>query len=72
MTRSTCRSPTAATVSGYQQDPRNAREALVEVDEDVDQGADIVMVKPAVAYLDVIADVRASRRRTGCRLPRQR
>ena len=44
---------------GYQQDPRNAREALVEVDEDVDQGADIVMVKPAVAYLDVIADVRA-------------
>ncbi|MDQ3177590.1 MAG: porphobilinogen synthase [Actinomycetota bacterium] len=45
---------------GYQQDPRNAREALVEVGEDVDQGADIVMVKPAVAYLDVIADVRAS------------
>ncbi|MEJ7561160.1 MAG: porphobilinogen synthase [Ilumatobacteraceae bacterium] len=44
---------------GYQQDPRNAREALVEVNEDVDQGADIVMVKPAVAYLDVIADVRA-------------
>ncbi|MDQ3312928.1 MAG: porphobilinogen synthase [Actinomycetota bacterium] len=45
---------------GYQQDPRNAREALVEVGEDIDQGADIVMVKPAVAYLDVIADVRAS------------
>jgi porphobilinogen synthase len=44
---------------GYQQDWRNAREALVEVQADLDQGADIVMVKPALAYLDIIAAVRA-------------
>ena len=44
---------------GYQQDWRNAREALVEVQADIDQGADMVMVKPALAYLDVIAAVRA-------------
>jgi porphobilinogen synthase len=43
---------------GYQQDPRNAREALREVQLDVAEGADIVMVKPAVTYLDVIAAVR--------------
>ena len=40
---------------GYQQDPANAREAMVEVLGDVEQGADMVMVKPALAYLDVIA-----------------
>jgi len=45
---------------GYQQDWRNAREALTEVAADIAQGADIVMVKPAVTYLDVIAAVRAS------------
>ena len=45
---------------GYQQDPRNRREALAEVLLDVAEGADIVMVKPAVAYLDVIAEVAAS------------
>ncbi len=44
---------------GYQQDWRNAREALAEVDADVAQGADMVMVKPALSYLDVIAAVRA-------------
>jgi porphobilinogen synthase len=43
---------------GYQQNPANAREAMAEVLADVDEGADIVMVKPALAYLDVIADVR--------------
>jgi porphobilinogen synthase len=43
---------------GYQQDWRNAREALVEVDADIAQGADMVMVKPAVTYLDVISAVR--------------
>lgn len=42
----------------YQQDHRNRRESLVEVAADVAQGADIVMVKPALAYLDVIAAVR--------------
>jgi len=45
---------------GYQQDPRNRREAQAEVRLDVDEGADVVMVKPALAYLDVIADVRAA------------
>ena len=44
---------------GYQQDWRNGREALVEVAADVAQGADIIMVKPAVTYLDVIAEVRS-------------
>ncbi len=42
----------------YQMDPRNVREALREVQLDVDEGADIVMVKPALAYLDVIRRVR--------------
>lgn len=45
---------------GYQQDWRNGREALVEVAADLAQGADIVMVKPAVTYLDVISAVRAA------------
>ncbi len=44
----------------YQQDPANAREAIREVLLDIDEGADIVMVKPALSYLDVIADVRAT------------
>jgi len=43
---------------GYQQDLRNGREARREIDLDVAEGADIVMVKPALAYLDVIADTR--------------
>ena len=38
----------------YQMDPANAREALKEVALDLEEGADIVMVKPALAYLDVI------------------
>jgi porphobilinogen synthase len=45
---------------GYQQDPRNRREALAEVAADVAEGADAVMVKPALAYLDVVAAVRAA------------
>jgi porphobilinogen synthase len=44
---------------GYQQDYRNRREALREVQLDIAEGADMVMVKPALAYLDVIASVRA-------------
>ena len=43
---------------GYQQDWRNAREALREIDADVAEGADMVMVKPALTYLDVIAAAR--------------
>ncbi len=42
----------------YQMDPANVREALKEVDLDVAEGADIVMVKPALSYLDVISKVR--------------
>ncbi|HEY5173251.1 MAG TPA: porphobilinogen synthase [Acidimicrobiia bacterium] len=45
---------------GYQMDPANAREALVEVALDVAEGADMVMIKPALAYLDVIAETRAA------------
>jgi len=42
----------------YQMDPANAREAIREVQLDIDEGADIVMVKPALAYLDVVRRVR--------------
>jgi len=41
---------------GYQQDYRNVREAQREIDLDIAEGADMIMVKPAMAYLDVIAD----------------
>lgn len=42
----------------YQMDPANRREALKEVSLDIEEGADIVMVKPAMTYLDIISDVR--------------
>jgi porphobilinogen synthase len=42
----------------YQMDPANAREALLEVELDIEEGADIVMVKPALPYLDVVRRVR--------------
>jgi len=45
---------------GYQMDPANAREAITENLLDIDEGADMVMVKPAVAHLDVIAGLRAA------------
>ena len=48
----------------YQMDPANVREALREIDLDIAEGADIVMVKPALAYLDVIRQVRDH-----CQLP---
>ncbi|PYQ28191.1 MAG: porphobilinogen synthase [Acidobacteria bacterium] len=44
----------------YQMDPANGREALHEIDIDVEEGADIVMVKPALAYLDIIRQARDS------------
>jgi porphobilinogen synthase len=44
----------------YQMDPANRREALKEVAMDIAEGADIVMIKPALAYLDIISDVRAA------------
>jgi porphobilinogen synthase len=43
----------------YQQDPRNAREAMEEIRADLLEGADMIMVKPALTYLDVIARARA-------------
>jgi porphobilinogen synthase len=42
----------------YQMDPANAREALLEVAQDVEEGADLVMVKPALPYLDILRAVR--------------
>jgi porphobilinogen synthase len=44
--------------ASYQMDPANSREALREATLDVDEGADIIMVKPALAYLDIIARLR--------------
>ncbi|MET0405440.1 MAG: porphobilinogen synthase [Cystobacter sp.] len=43
---------------GYQMDPGNAREALREVELDVEEGADMIIVKPALSYLDIIRQVR--------------
>jgi porphobilinogen synthase len=45
---------------GYQMDPANAREALKEVAQDIEEGADLVMVKPALSYLDIIHRVKAA------------
>lgn len=42
----------------YQMDPPNVREALREIEQDINEGADIIMVKPALAYLDVVSKVR--------------
>ena len=50
----------------YQMDPANRREALKEVAQDIAEGADMVMVKPALAFLDIIRDVREL---TSCRWP---
>jgi porphobilinogen synthase len=50
--------PTFGDRATYQMDPRNAREALIEARLDEVEGADMLMVKPALAYLDVIARVR--------------
>ena len=44
---------------GYQMDPANSREAMKEVDLDMEEGADIIMVKPALCYLDIVSKVRA-------------
>ncbi len=46
--------------SSYQMDPPNRREALKEITLDLEEGADIVMVKPALSYLDIISDARTS------------
>lgn len=46
--------------TSYQMDPPNRREAAREIAEDIDEGADIVMIKPALSYLDIISDARAA------------
>ena len=61
---------TAATARATSRTRRNAREALEEIRADVAEGADIVMVKPALAYLDIIAAAPAARRRAGRGVPR--
>ncbi|MBS2033194.1 MAG: porphobilinogen synthase [Deltaproteobacteria bacterium] len=50
--------PRSGDRKGYQMDPGNVREALKEVEQDLAEGADLVMVKPALAYLDVIRAVK--------------
>ncbi|HAT4289135.1 TPA: porphobilinogen synthase [Clostridium perfringens] len=42
----------------YQMDPANSREAIKEVEQDIEEGADIVMVKPSLSYLDIVKEVR--------------
>ena len=71
VTRSTCTIAGGGDRKGYQQDIRNAREAIAEIRADVAEGADMVMVKPACAYLDVHRTRAAPRstcrwRRTTC------
>jgi porphobilinogen synthase len=46
--------PRSGDRKGYQMDPGNAREAMREIELDIEEGADIIMVKPAMPYLDVI------------------
>lgn len=58
--------PSAGDRKGYQMDPRNSDEALREVELDILEGADIVMVKPALAYLDVVKKVKETFNRPLC------
>ena len=52
--------PHAGDRRSYQMDFRSARQSVLEAQSDIDEGADIIMVKPAAAYLDVIAQIRRS------------
>jgi porphobilinogen synthase len=52
-------SPQFGDRQSYQMDPANRREALREIELDIEEGADIIMIKPALPYLDIIADARA-------------
>ena len=56
----------------HQMDPANVDEALREVEIDIDEGADIVMVKPALPYLDVLGEGEGALRLADRRVPRQR
>jgi porphobilinogen synthase len=50
--------PSSGDRRSHQMDTRNRREALIEAELDIQEGADILMVKPALAFLDVVADLR--------------
>lgn len=51
-------SPQFGDRKSYQMDPANSREAMVEIEQDVQEGADIIMVKPAMSYLDIVRAAR--------------
>jgi porphobilinogen synthase len=57
--RNAVESPLTGDRRTYQQDPSNRREALREIRLDLEEGADIVMVKPAMSYLDIVSDARS-------------
>ena len=59
-------SPSFGDRSSYQMDPANRREAIAESVEDEKQGADILMVKPALAYLDIVRDIRENTTKPLC------
>ena len=52
------RCPPSATAARHQMDPANAREAMPEIAIDLDEGADIIIVKPALPYLDIVRRAR--------------
>ena len=56
----------------YQMDPANGREAMREIELDLEEGADMIMVKPAMPYLDLIAEARRPLRRADRRLSGER
>ena len=58
--------PSAGDRKGYQMDPANSDEALREVELDIEEGADIVMVKPALAFMDIIRRVKDTFNRPLC------
>ena len=64
-------SPKKGDKKTYQMDPANSREAIKEVMKDIQEGADVVMVKPAMVYLDIVRRVKQAIDVSPCRLPRQ-
>ena len=50
--------PSFGNRKGYQMDPANSREAMAEIEADLNEGADIIMVKPAMSYLDIVKEAR--------------
>lgn len=50
--------PSFGNRKGYQMDPANSREAMAEIEADLNEGADVIMVKPAMSYLDIVKEAR--------------